>query len=229
MDRRQPRHGPRDARPCRARLVGRDGRPRSADRHRALLRRVPEHARRVPGIDGPVVDRACDGPPLRLAVPRRHHPRHGAGAARALAPPRDRAVAERDRWVHGWHAGARVGRHVPECGAVAAPDRRVRARRRHSRSRSAASVAARSASTRNGEAATTTTPHPATGRTRVSRSRDSSPRSPSARTMCSPTASDARSRTCSRASRCGSASRSSDTSTTTATSSCAASTRTPTW
>ncbi len=45
-----PRTGPR-----RARLVGRRHRARRADRHRPLLRRVPERARRLPGHDRPGV------------------------------------------------------------------------------------------------------------------------------------------------------------------------------
>ena len=38
-------------RPRRRRLVGRDDRPGQADRHRSVVRRLPERARRMPGLD----------------------------------------------------------------------------------------------------------------------------------------------------------------------------------
>ena len=41
-----------------ARLVGDHGRPRQADRHRALLRHLPERARRLHGLDRPGLDQS---------------------------------------------------------------------------------------------------------------------------------------------------------------------------
>ena len=188
--------GPSDARPCRARLVGRHGRPRSADRHRALLRRVPQRARRVPGLDGPVVDRA-----RRPAAPTARGSPSSPSATWCGCRPRSRDHLGIEQWlsvVGGSMGGMQVlewGVTYPSAVRSLAPDRHVRAgdgaadRARQRRS------PRRSASTRSGGAATTTTPRPATGRTRVSRSRDSSPRSRSAPTTCSPTASGARSPT----------------------------------
>ena len=49
--------GPAGARPPDAGLVGVDGRSRTADRHRPLVRRVRQRARRLPGLDRAGVDR----------------------------------------------------------------------------------------------------------------------------------------------------------------------------
>ncbi len=127
LDGRQSRHWSGRSWPPRTRLVGRHDRPRPADRHRAVLRRLPEHAGRLPGVDGSVVDRARDRPALRLAVPDGDDPRHGARAGGAHTSPRHRQVALRDRRLDGRHAGARVGCHVSHRRAVAASDRSVRA------------------------------------------------------------------------------------------------------
>ena len=143
-------------------------------------------------------------------------------------PPRHREVAQRHRRLDGRHAGARVGRHVPDRRALARC-RSPRARRPPpSRSRSAASAVERSGSTRSGGAATTTTPRPAKARTRGSRSPGSSRRSRSVRRRLHRPVRSRDGRRAGRLRACGSASRSSATSTTTATSSSAASTRTAT-
>ena len=52
-------------------LVGRDDRPRQGVRHRPLLRRLHQPARRLPRHHRPVVDRPGDRPAVRLGLPGR--------------------------------------------------------------------------------------------------------------------------------------------------------------
>ena len=65
-------------------LVGRHDRPRQGVRHRALLRRQHQSARRLPRDDGAVVAESRDRPAVRLRLPGDHRRRHGARAARVL-------------------------------------------------------------------------------------------------------------------------------------------------
>ena len=144
------------------------GLPIDTDRYFVVCANV---ARRLPGLDRPGVDRPVDRPAVRLALPGRHDPRHGARAGRARRPPRDRAVALRGRRLDGRHAGARVGRHVSRPGAVARADRDLRAGDRAAdRAGGSDRAPGDPARPEAGGAATTTTPRPATVRTRASRS-----------------------------------------------------------
>ena len=118
LDGRQPRRRSGRPRPPGARLVGGHGRPWSSDRHRPLVRRVPERPRRVPGHDRPGVAASRRRPAVRVALPGHHDPRHGAGAGPARRPPRHRHVALGDRRLDGRDAGPRVGDHVPPAGCA---------------------------------------------------------------------------------------------------------------
>ena len=171
LDGRQPRRRAHRARAPDARLVGGHGRPGHGARHRPLLRRVRQRARRLPGLDRPGVDRPGDRPALRLALPGGHHPRHGAGPGRAGRPPR--RARGGSRVIGGSMGGMQVlewGDHVPRPRALAHPDRHAARRPPRSRSRGRRSAAAPSGSTRAGAAATTTTPSRARARTRAWRS-----------------------------------------------------------
>ena len=84
VDGRQPRRRPCRHRPHRARLVGGMVGPGLADRHRPLVRRVRQRARRVPGLHRAGVAASRRRPPVRLALPRRDDPRHGARPGPAL-------------------------------------------------------------------------------------------------------------------------------------------------
>ena len=107
--RRQPRRRAARARAPDRRLVGRPHRPGPADRHRPLVRRVRQRARRLPGHHRP----GQPAPRRRRAVgeplPGRVGPRHGAQPGGARRPPRHPALAQRGRRLDGRHAGARVG------------------------------------------------------------------------------------------------------------------------
>ena len=174
-------------------LVGRADRAGPGARHRPLLRRVRQRARRLPGHDRAGVDRSRR-PAGRTA--RRFPVVTIRDMVRTQA-----AVADHlgiDRWlavVGGSMGGMQVlewGGDVPRAGAVA------RRHRHHARRPRAQQIAwsvdrraRRSRSTRSGAAATTTTPRPATVRTRAWRWPARSPRSPTAPTRCSTSGSGA--------------------------------------
>ena len=82
--------GPGRAGPSDAGLVGGYGRARATDRHRPLVRRVPQRARRVPGLDRARRRRTRRRHAVRLAVPGHHDPRHGARPGPPGRPPRHR-------------------------------------------------------------------------------------------------------------------------------------------
>ena len=153
-------------------------RARRADRHRPLLRGVPQRARRLPGHDRPVVDATRHGRAVRVALPDHHDPRPGRGRGRARRRARHRPVGRGRRRLDGRHARARVG------GRVSAD--RVRARGRDlacGAQATAEQIALCSLQIRairdrpDFAAATTTTPSPATGRSGPCRSPAASARS----------------------------------------------------
>ena len=133
----------------RPRLVGRDDRPRQGVRHRPLLRRQLEPARRLPRHDGPVVDEPGDGPALRVRLSGHHRRRHGAGASARSSmssgsrgwPPSPAARSAACRRSSGPSLLRRSGRrdhpHREHARAAAAGRRleRDRAQRHHGRSR----------------------------------------------------------------------------------------------
>ena len=108
-----------------ARLVGRDDRPRQGVRHRPVLRRLHEPARRLPRDDGPVVARPGDGQAVRLGLPGDHRRGHGENRACVPGRARDRAARRGGRRLARRHAGVRVGDPVPR------PGRRRRRDRQH--------------------------------------------------------------------------------------------------
>ena len=210
-------------------LVGRAHRPGPGARHRPLLRRVRQRARRLPGHrPGPRRPHPDDGRPWGSRFPVvsiRDMVRTQAAVADHLGIARWLPVVGR---VDGRHAGPRVGRHVPRPGA--ARSSRSPPRRPPAPSRSAGGAAGRRAIRmdprwRGGDyydAAPGDGPHDGLAMARmISRSR-------SAATTCSPPGSGGRWSSPSTASRCGSGSRSSATSSTTATSWSAGSTPTAT-
>ena len=168
MDRRQPRLRPRGHGPQRAGLVVRRHRSGLGARHRSVVRRVRQRARRVPGLDRSGVAAPDRRSPVRLALPGRHDPRHGARPGPPDAAPRSRVVARGRRRLDGRDAGSRVGDHVSRVGSARSRRSRRACRRPPNRSRGVRSGGARSVSTHAGGAATTTTPSPATARARVS-------------------------------------------------------------
>ena len=116
--RREPQSGDRQAR-----LVGDHGRPRQADRHRALLRHLPERDRRLHGHDRPGLDQSQDRQAVGPRFSRHHHPRHGARAGHAARRARHRlAVLGRGR-LDGRHAGAAMGRELSQARVQRAADR----------------------------------------------------------------------------------------------------------
>ena len=140
LDRRQPRRRPGRPGSSDTGLVGRLRRPGQADRHRPLVRRVRQRARRLPGIDRTGVAVSGRRQAVRFALPGDHDPRHGARPGPPRRPPRHRRVAHRDRWVDGRDAGPRVGRDVPRAGARRSCRSPRACRRRPSRSPGAASA-----------------------------------------------------------------------------------------
>ena len=144
LDRRQPRRRAGRARPPDAGLVGGDGRSGPADRHRPLVRRLPQRARRLPGHDRPGVAAPRRRPAVRLAVPGHHDPRHGARPGPARRPPRHRTLARR-RSAARW-AGCRCssGRSCTRTGCARSSRSPRACRRRRSRSRGARSAGGRS-------------------------------------------------------------------------------------
>ena len=79
----------------RPRLVGRDDRSRQGVRHRSLLRRQHEPARRMPRNDGTLIDQPGNRPALRLRLSGDHGRRHGAGRARVPGRARHCAAGRR--------------------------------------------------------------------------------------------------------------------------------------
>ena len=73
------------------RLVGNHGRARQADRHRALLRHLPERGRRLHGHHRAGLDQSADRQAVGPGLSRHHHPRHGARAGDAARSSRHRA------------------------------------------------------------------------------------------------------------------------------------------
>ena len=92
-----------------ARLVGRDDRPRQGVRHRPLLRRLHQPARRLPRHDRAVVDRPGDRPAVRVGLPGHHRRRHGPHRARVPGRARHRAARGGGRRLARRDAGAGVG------------------------------------------------------------------------------------------------------------------------
>ena len=58
--------------------------PGQADRHRALLRHLPQRGRRLHGHDRPGLDQPADRQAVGPRFPGHHHPRHGAAQAMLL-------------------------------------------------------------------------------------------------------------------------------------------------
>ena len=166
--------GPAGRRAPDPRLVGRAGRPGRAARHRPLVRRRAQRARRLPGHDrarrrSPPTARPCGSRFPRITV------RDQVAAEAALAD-----VLGIDRWA-AVIGGSMGGMRALEW-AVGHPDRvrvgagaRGRARPRPpTRSARRPRRSRPSPPTRTGAAATTTTPAPATARRRASGSRGAS-------------------------------------------------------
>ena len=218
--------GPAGTRSRRRGLVGRHRRARLPDRHRPLLRRVPQRARRLPG-HAPGRRRR---PPTagRTARGSRSPPSATRSRSRSRSPTRSASTGG-TRWSAArWAACACSS--GPSATATASRGRsssRSARRRRPRRSRSATCRCAPSAPIRSGAAATTTTPNPATVPTRDSRSRAASATSATAPSSSSRRASGATTNPARSRSSAG-ATRWSRTSTTTPTSSSAASTPTAT-
>ena len=220
--------GRRGARSRRGRAGGtRSIGPGARDRHRPVLRGVPQRARRLPGHDRSGVDRS-----------RRPAGRTARGSRRSRSAIRSRwrpLLADAlgiERWaavVGGSMGGQRAlewAVDVPRAGPARGDHRVRRGRDRRADRRCARCRSARSRPTRTSTAATTTTP---TGGpvARPRRSRAASARSATAPSSSSRSASTAATRTTSTRSRAAST-RSSRTSSTTARSSPGASTPTPT-
>ena len=124
-----------------ARLVGLDDRARQADRHRALLRHLPERGRRLHGHDRAGLDQSGDRQAVGPGFSRHHHPRHGARAGDAARPSRHRsAVLGRGR-LDGRHAGAAMGGELSGARLFGAADRDRRRATRRRTSRSTRSAA----------------------------------------------------------------------------------------
>ena len=130
--RRQPRGRAGRTRPPDAGLVGRRHRAGAAARHRPLLRRVRQRPRRLPGHDRPGVARP--GRPAGRTARASRSCRSATWSARRPRWPTTSASTAGSRVrrrLDGRHAGARVGRHVPGPGALARrrspPARRPRA------------------------------------------------------------------------------------------------------
>ena len=136
LDRRQPRHRPGRAGASGARLVGGDGRAGQADRHRPVVRRVRQRARRLPGHR-----------PGRRRRTRPTAGRTGRGSrcsrSGTWCGPRpawpmhlgDRPLARRHRRLDGRHAGRWSGRSCTRSGCVRSCRSPRACRRRRSRSR----------------------------------------------------------------------------------------------
>ena len=82
--------------------------PGARHRHRPLLRGLPQRARRVPGDDRTVVDRARR-PPVGRTLPPDHHPRPGGRRGAAGRPPGHRPVGRRGRRIRWAGCGSSSG------------------------------------------------------------------------------------------------------------------------
>ena len=110
--RRQPRHRAGEAGASDGRLVVGARRLRQAARPRRLVRRRPEHAGRLPGLDRPGIGgRRRRGVGFPLSVPQ--HPGPGRRAARVLRRHRRDPLGRRAGRLDGRDAGAGVGGRLP--------------------------------------------------------------------------------------------------------------------
>ena len=119
---RSPATATRPARRARAprdRLVGRHRRAGQGDRHRPVLRGVPERARRLPGHDRARRRSTRDRHALRVALPDHHDPRPGRRRGRARRHARHRPLG-------GVIGGSMGGQRALEW-AVSFPERVPRA------------------------------------------------------------------------------------------------------
>ena len=124
-----------------ARLVGDHDRARQADRHRALLRHLPERARRLHGHDRAGLDQSEDRQAVGPRFSGHHHPRHGARAGDAARPARHRLAVRGRRRLDGRHAGAAMGGELSRARVLRrcrSPARRATRRRTSPSTRSAA-------------------------------------------------------------------------------------------
>ncbi len=103
-------------------LVGDHGRPRPADRHRALFRHLPERGRRLHGHDRSFVDRSENRKAVGAGFSRHHNSRHGARAGDAARSPRHRVAVYGRRRIDGRHAGPAVGRELSGARVLRAAD-----------------------------------------------------------------------------------------------------------
>ena len=90
-------------------MVGRDDRPRQGVRHRSLLRRLDQPARRLPRDDRALVGEPSHRPALWIRFSGDHRRRHGAGRAGVPGRVGDRAARGRRGRIAWRHAGVRVG------------------------------------------------------------------------------------------------------------------------
>ena len=159
----------RSARPPHAGLVGRPDRPRQGHRHRPLVRRVRQRARRLPG-HAPARPAPTPTTASRGAAASRWS-RSATWCARQASLADHLGVAplaQRGRRLDGRACRRSSGRVMyPERVRLDRADRHRAGRQRPADRLVVAPAAASSASTRAGAAATTTTPRPATGPTRA--------------------------------------------------------------
>ena len=147
-------------------LVG-PGRPIDTDRWFVV---APNVLGGCQGTTGPA-SLAPDGRPVGRPLPARHRPGPGRRRDRPHRRARDRQLGAGDRCLHGWHAGAGVGRDGTGAGARHRPDRHLAtATSAATRSPGSTPSSPRSSPTPTSPAATTTTPQPARGRTSASAS-----------------------------------------------------------
>ena len=148
-----------------ARLVGRDDRARQGVRHRSVLRRLHQPARRLPRHDRAVVDRSVHRQAVRVRLSRDHRRRHGAHRARGPRRAGHRPAGRGGRRVARRYAGVRVGDSLSRSGRRGGGDRQHARHPRRRASPGTRSPATPSWPTPRGRAATTTAP--AASRTRA--------------------------------------------------------------
>ena len=105
------------------RLVGDDGRPRQADRHRALLHHLPQRDRRLHGLDRSGFDQSADRQAVGPRFPGHHHPRHGACPGDAARRAWHQLAVRGGGRLDGRHAGAAMGRELSQARVQRAADR----------------------------------------------------------------------------------------------------------